>query len=115
MTPEEQKRVEELCDELQALAEKNKAGFMLLCLKHLSTEEAFAMGHSYGKEFLQALNDSCQASGSEVGRSEVGIVDLASVNNSAAFALGLLRAFSGTRVRMAEDLSELYAESFGHA
>lgn len=110
MTEEEQKRIEELCDELCALAEKNQAGFMLLCLKHLSTEEAFELGHSYGKDFLQALNDSCQASGSEVG-----IVDLASVNNSAAFALGLLRAFSGTRIRMAEDLSELYAESFGHA
>lgn len=115
MTPEEQKRVEELCDELQALAAKNKAGFMLLCLKHLSTEEAFVMGNTYGKEFLQALNDSCAEQSSEAGRSEVGIVNLASMNNSAAFALGLLRAFSGTRVRMAEDLSELYASSFGHA
>lgn len=110
MTEPEKKRVEELCDELQALAEKNEAGFMLLCLKHLNTEESFELGNSYGKEFLQALNDSCQAQSSEVG-----IVDLASVNNTAAFALGLLRAFSGTRVRMAEDLSELYAESFGHA
>lgn len=110
MTETEQKRIEELCDELQTLAEKNKAGFMLLCLKHLTPEEAFAMGHSYGKDFLQALNDSCEAQSSEIG-----IVNLASINNSAAFALGLLRAFSGTRVRMADDLSELYASSFGHA
>ena len=110
MTEADKKRIEELCDELQSLATKNKAGFMFLFLKHLSTEEAFCMGHSYGKDFLEALNDSCEAQSSEIG-----LVNLETVNNSAAFALGLLRAFSGTRVRMADDLEELYAESFGHA
>lgn len=110
MTQDEKQRVEALCDELCALAEKNKAGFMLLCLKHLSTEEAFVMGQTYGKDFLEALNASCEAQSSKVG-----IVNLESINNSAAFALGLLRAFSGTRVRMADDLEALYAESFGHA
>lgn len=33
MTEDEKKQLEELCNKLQTLAAKNKAGFMLLCLK----------------------------------------------------------------------------------
>lgn len=47
------------------------------------------MENTYGKEFLQVLYDSCKEQSSEVG-----IVDLASINNSAAFALGAWRKTS---------------------
>ena len=99
-----EKRIEELADELSALCEEHHAGCLCLCVKGISTREAFKMGVIQGKQFLADLNASAEY------EDEKAYMDMDKIQSSAAFALGLLRAFTGSSIRAEETLVQMYAE-----
>lgn len=101
-----EERIEELTDELSALCEENGIGLMCLCIKGVPTREAFHMGVLQGERFLADLNASA-----EQGEDDAhAYVDMGKIQSSAAFALGLLRAFTGSSIRAEETLTQMYVE-----
>lgn len=99
-----EKRIEELTDELSALCEENGAGCLCLCVKGVPTREAFKMGVIQGERFLADLNASAEYEG------EKAYMDMDKIQSSAAFALGLLRAFTGSSIQAEETLVRMYTE-----
>ena len=102
---EVEERVAELLDELSALCEENHIGAFSLCVRGLPVHEAFKMGMMQGARMLADLEESA-----EFSNDTRAYVNLENMRSSAAFALGLIKAFMGTRIRMADDLEEMYAE-----
>ena len=98
-------RVAELLDELSALCEENHIGAFALCVRGLPVQEAFKMGMMQGARLLAELEASA-----EFNSDTRSYVNIENMRSSAAFSLGLIKAFTGTKIRMADDLEEMYVE-----